>query len=70
MHNIHIKDRMKKSTTTRLGNGNWNYRKFFIYIKKKKYLGNFILQTARSLKKNHVDEILLNKNFFEKNYIA
>ena len=70
VHNIHIKDRKKKSTTIRLGNGNWNYKKFFIYIKKIKYSGNFILQTARSLKKKHVEEILLNKKFFEKNYIA
>ena len=65
--NIHIKDRLKNSTTVRLGNGNWKYKNFFNYIKKK-YKGNFILQTARSSKKNHIEEILLNKKFFEKNY--
>ena len=68
--NIHIKDRKKKSTTVRLGNGNWKYREFFKYIKKSNYSGNFILQTARCDKKNHVKEILLNKEFFEKNYFV
>lgn len=66
--NIHIKDRKKKSTTVRLGQGNWNYKKFFNFIRKKKYSGNFILQTARSNKKKHIEEILINKNFFEKHY--
>lgn len=68
--NIHIKDRKKKSTTVRLGHGNWNYKQFFNYIKKSKFSGNFILQTARCNKKNHVKEILLNKDFFEKNYFV
>jgi len=66
--NIHIKDRKKKSTTVRLGQGNWNYKKFFNFIRKKKYSGNFILQTARSKKKKNIKEILINKNFFEKHY--
>ena len=66
--NIHIKDRLKYSTTVRLGNGNWKYKKFFSFIRKK-YSGNFILQTARSAQGNHIKEILLNKNFFEKNYL-
>ena len=26
--NIHIKDRLKNSTTVRLGNGNWKYKNF------------------------------------------
>lgn len=66
--NIHIKDRKKKSISVRLGSGNWKYKKFFDYIKRSKYSGNFILQTARCGKKNHVNEILLNRDFFEKNY--
>ena len=68
--NIHIKDRKKQSTTVRLGTGNWKYKKFFDYINKIKYSGNFILQTARCNKKNHVREILLNREFFEKNYFS
>ena len=38
------------------------------FIRVKKYSGNFILQTARSNKKKHIEEILINKNFFEKHY--
>ena len=47
--------------------GNWNYKKFFKLIKGK-YEGNFILQTARSQKKRHVEEIIINKKFFENEY--
>ena len=68
--NIHIKDRKKKSKTIRLGQGNWNYKKFFNFLRKKQYTGNFILQTARSNKKKHIEEILINKNFFEKHYFV
>tara|TARA_A100001234_G_scaffold211456_1_gene212040 strand:+ start:2006 stop:2827 length:822 start_codon:yes stop_codon:yes gene_type:complete len=65
--NIHIKDRILNGNTTRLGKGNWNYKKFFKLIKGK-YEGNFILQTARSQKKRHVEEIIINKKFFENEY--
>ena len=65
--NIHIKDRLLRGKTIRLGKGNWDYKRFFKLIKPK-YKGNFILQTARSPSDNHVKEILLNKKFFEKFY--
>ena len=65
--NIHLKDRLLKGGTVRLGKGNWNYKKFFKLIKKV-YKGNFILQTARSLKNKHIDEILINKKFIENEY--
>ena len=65
--NIHIKDRALNGSTVRLGNGNWDYKKFFKLINHH-YKGNFILQTARSKKSNHVEEILLNKKFFEHEY--
>jgi hexulose-6-phosphate isomerase len=62
--NIHVKDRILGGATVRLGQGNWDYKKFFKLIKDK-YKGNFILQTARSRKNNHIEEILINKKFFE-----
>ncbi len=65
--NIHIKDRVLNGNTVRLGNGNWNYKKFFKFIKVN-YKGNFILQTARSLSNNHLDEILINRKFFLNEY--
>jgi len=65
--NIHIKDRIIKGKTIRLGMGNWDFKKFFKLIKNK-YKGNFILQTARSNNNKHVKEIIINKNFFENEY--
>jgi hexulose-6-phosphate isomerase len=63
--NIHIKDRLISGPTVRLGTGNWNYRKFFGFIKKR-YNGNLILQTARSKNGNELEEILINRNFVKK----
>ena len=65
--NIHIKDRVKNGNTVRLGKGNWDYKKFFKLIKGL-YKGNFILQTARSKNNKHVEEININKKFFEREY--
>lgn len=65
--NIHIKDRVFKGKTIRLGKGNWDFKKFFKLIKNK-YKGNFILQTARSNNNKHLKEIIINKNFFENEY--
>jgi hypothetical protein len=48
-----------------LGQGNWDYKSFFHYIKKK-YKKNFILQTARAKDNKHLREILINKNFILK----
>ena len=63
VHNIHIKDRTFRGQSVRLGKGDFNFKKFFLYIKKIKYNGNLILQTARS--KKHIDEIILNRNFIK-----
>ena len=60
--NIHIKDRLLKGKTVRLGLGNFEFEKFLKYIKKSNYTGNFIFQTARK-KKFDVKEINLNRNF-------
>ncbi len=64
--NIHIKDRKKFGNTVRLGKGNWNYKAFFNKIKKINYQGYFILQTARSNNRRHIEELKVNKNFFLK----
>lgn len=66
VHNIHIKDRIYKGNTVRLGKGNYNFKQFFKFLKKIKYDGNLILQTARS--KNHLNELKTNINFI-KNYL-
>ena len=49
--NIHIKDRLKRGKTVKLGSGNVNFSKFFKLINKINYNGALILQTARSVKK-------------------
>lgn len=64
--NIHIKDRLKFGNTTKLGTGSWNYKKFSKLLKKTKYKGNFILQTARSNKNNDIEELQKNKEFLLK----
>ena len=65
--NIHIIDRVLKGPTVRLGQGNWDYKKFFILLRNR-YKGNFILQTARSKNNKHIKEININKKFFENEY--
>jgi len=64
--NVHIKDRYFKGTTVRLGKGHANFNEVFINLKKKKYNGNFILQTARSKNGLHKKEISMNLNFLDK----
>ena len=61
--NIHIKDRYFRAHTVRLGKGDFDFKKFFLYLKKIKYNKNLILQTARA--KNNIKEILINKKFIE-----
>lgn len=63
--NIHIKDRLRGGKTVKLGTGDWNYKKFFNYIKKI-YDGNLILQTARPSNSNDLEEVLINRNFIKK----
>lgn len=61
--NIHIKDRLFRGHTVRPGNGDYDFKKFFSYLKKIKYNKNLILQTARA--KDNIKEILINKKFVE-----
>lgn len=64
--NIHIKDRKIKGKTTKLGTGDVDFNLFFKLIEKKRYKGNFILQTARSKKNKHVAEINDNIKYLQK----
>jgi hexulose-6-phosphate isomerase len=61
--NVHIKDRVYKGETVRLGRGDANLFKILKYFKKKKYKGNFIFQTARSINEDHAKELLINKKY-------
>ncbi len=64
--NVHIKDRKKFGKTVRLGKGNANFSKLFKNLKMLKYKGNLILQTARSTKNKHLEEIKINLNYIKK----
>ena len=64
-YNIHLKDKNNKFLSVKLGNGLFNFRKFFNLLKKQKYNKNLILQTARTTS-NHVNDIKKNKEFVEK----
>ena len=63
--NIHIKDRLYKGQSVRLGEGDYKFNILF-KILKKKYKGNLILQTARSKNNNHLFEIKRNLDFIKK----
>ena len=52
VHNIHIKDRLFKGKTVKLGKGNCNFIELFKTLKKLKYKKNLILQTAKTFRKN------------------
>ena len=61
--NIHIKDRLYKGKTIRLGEGNVNFKKLFKNINKINYKSLLVLQTARSTNAKHIEEIKINKRF-------
>ena len=64
--NVHIKDRLFKSHTVRLGKGNADFQIFFKLLDRMNYKKNLILQVARSKKKkNFFIEILKNISFLE-----
>ena len=54
--NVHIKDRVYKGNSVKLGYGNANFEKVFSLFSKIKYRGNYILQTARA--KNNRDHVV------------
>jgi hexulose-6-phosphate isomerase len=55
--NVHIKDRILRGTTVPLGTGNADFLSTFSALRKIKYSGNFILQTARATNQDHVGAI-------------
>ncbi len=66
INNIHIKDRILKGSTVRLGKGNADFIKFFKNLKKYKYKNMLIYQTARSKKKKDIEEMKINISFIKK----
>ena len=55
--NVHVKDRILGGTTVPLGSGNADFEAVFSELKKVKYSGNYILQTARAEDGGHVAAI-------------
>ena len=67
IRNIHIKDRLKNGPSVRLGEGDVKFTDLFQQIKKIKYKGTLILQSARSkMKGKDTQEMQLNLKFLEK----
>ena len=66
VHNIHIKDRLYKGNTVKLGHGNCDFKSLFSVLKKKGYKKYLILQTAKTWKNNEVGEMLDNIKFIKK----
>ena len=64
--NIHIKDRKYKGNTVPLGEGDFEFDKFFKRLKKTHYRGNFILQTARSKNNEHEKDLKKYYTFLSK----
>ena len=63
--NIHLKDKLKNGKSTRLGKGNYNFKKLFNFLKKINYRYGINLQTARSKNGNDLDEILINMKYLK-----
>jgi hexulose-6-phosphate isomerase len=64
--NVHVKDRLLGGSSLPLGQGNADFNLVFNLLKKFGYSGNLILQTARSSKDNHKDELVGYKSLVEK----
>jgi len=63
---VHIKDRIFKGETVRLGSGNVNFKLLFKLLKKIKYKNHIIFQTARSKDNNDIQEIKINLRYIFK----
>lgn len=55
--NVHVKDRLRGGATVPLGEGSVDFKKVFGGLRKLKYNGNFILQTARATDGDHMNAI-------------
>lgn len=63
---VHIKDRILKGKTVRLGEGNVNFKLFFKLLKNIKYKNHIIFQTARSENNKDVQEMKINLKYISK----
>ena len=63
--NVHIKDRKKYGKTVQLGEGNADYANISKLLKKIKYKGNFILQTARGFPGKELENTSKNLAFLK-----
>ena len=63
---VHIKDRILKGKTVRLGEGNANFKLFFRLLKSIKYKNHIIFQTARSENNKDVQEMKINLKYISK----
>jgi L-ribulose-5-phosphate 3-epimerase len=64
--NVHLKDRSFKGSSKKFGMGNTNFYEIINFLKKKKYNGNLIFQSALPLNKNPIGEFNHNLNFIKK----
>ncbi len=62
--NVHVKDRPLGGSTVPLSEGSLQLKKVLSELKKSKYSGNYILQTARAKNNDHVVELIKNRKFF------
>ncbi len=62
INNVHVKDRILNGMTVPLGEGAADFEFVFDYLKKVRYEGNFILQTARAQDGNHASSIIRYRN--------
>lgn len=51
--NVHVKDRVRGGTTVPLGTGSADFPAVFAALRRARYAGNYILQTARAADGNH-----------------
>ena len=62
--NVHVKDRLFRGSTVRLGHGAANFKSVFLKLCETNYQGNYIFQTARAIDGDDVGELLANIDYF------
>jgi hexulose-6-phosphate isomerase len=62
--NVHVKDRLFRGGTVRLGQGAADFKTVLLKLREFGYQRNYIFQTARAIDGNHVGELLTNIEFF------
>jgi len=64
--NVHLKDRNLNGSSKKFGSGDTNFYKIINFLKKKKYKGNLIFQSALPINKDPIDEFNYNLKFIKK----